>query len=193
MKLKLSAPKKELSLLVFLGFLFFYLLLARFKFLSTPSPVSPEGLISGSVGYPSDGIPDLKICAINTKTRESICTDNPKNTNRYSIEVPVGSYYVYATVVNSDFTAYHIDCDASPSSCDGRQARDWHFCDFNCSQDEACRAYYRPRKVVVSLNNSPKEVNILQGWYAFFGDGNCNSKPSVSNSIENWGRFITWD
>ncbi|MDO8559201.1 MAG: hypothetical protein Q7R84_02610 [bacterium] len=74
------------------------------------------GIIEGSLSYPSDFIPsDMKICAEDTATQEEYCTDtrirDSKYTygNGYKIEVPAGSYYVFATTIQyiSGYKAYY--------------------------------------------------------------------------------------
>ncbi|MFA7308764.1 MAG: hypothetical protein WC045_01695 [Patescibacteria group bacterium] len=64
-----------------------------------------KGTIEGSLSYPGKYIPkNMKICAINQETKEETCTDEQISDKKYlfsvgySLEVPVGTYQVYASV-----------------------------------------------------------------------------------------------
>lgn len=74
------------------------------------------GIIEGSLGYPSDSIPSkMKVCAENIKTKEKYCTDKHIKNNKYKygegykIEAPVGNYYVFAFLPDSDYKAYYSE------------------------------------------------------------------------------------
>jgi hypothetical protein len=75
---------------------------------STPTPTPPpaDGFIEGSMAYPSDGIPGVMVaCAENAETRPPICSQPRKDWEegvRYSLRVPPGRYYVYATLLPGD-------------------------------------------------------------------------------------------
>lgn len=70
------------------------------------------GTIEGSLGYPSDFIPEMSVCAVETKTKESHCTMKMVENESfmygigYSLEVPVGSYQVYAQLENNENTGF---------------------------------------------------------------------------------------
>lgn len=94
------------------------------------------GKIEGSLGYPSEYIPAMGVCANNVKTKESFCTykmiEDAKFTYGigYEIEVPKGTYTVFAQLVDpeamgadyeKDYKAYYskfvtcgmsVDCDS---------------------------------------------------------------------------------
>ena len=81
----------------------------------TPSrTVSPtSGLITGSLSYPSEGLPDdLEVCAVNTLTESQYCTNDKINSDKftygigYNVEVPVGSYLVYSKTQYDTYKAY---------------------------------------------------------------------------------------
>ena len=65
------------------------------------------GTIEGSLGYPSDYIPVMGICAINEKTEEAFCSYEMLEDDEYTyglgyeIEVPTGTYNVYAQLVDT--------------------------------------------------------------------------------------------
>ena len=60
-----------------------------------------EGTIQGTISFPSDAIPpDMRVCAIQIVGGKEFCTT--RKTKRgvlyaYSLKVPVGQYYVYAS------------------------------------------------------------------------------------------------
>jgi hypothetical protein len=65
----------------------------------------PKGYISGSLGYPSEGIPaDMKVCADNIELAETFCTYDKITSSQftyglgYKLAVKPGSYNVYAVV-----------------------------------------------------------------------------------------------
>lgn len=76
-----------------------------------------NGTISGSLSFPSEGIPStLRICAENASTSEESCTDEHLEGDDYmfgygyELEVPAGSYYVYSyDTANPDYYAYYTE------------------------------------------------------------------------------------
>ncbi|HKQ52381.1 MAG TPA: hypothetical protein VJT74_08440 [Pyrinomonadaceae bacterium] len=72
----------------------------------TPQPSPAAGFIEGSMAYPSDGIPGVMVaCAENAETRVTVCSEKRKDWEegvRYSLRVPPGRYYVYATLLPGD-------------------------------------------------------------------------------------------
>ncbi|MCP4746892.1 MAG: hypothetical protein GY874_12255 [Desulfobacteraceae bacterium] len=65
---------------------------------------SRNGIIEGSLSYPSEEIPDsIKVCAENISTQKEYCTSQHITSKKYTynkgykLEVPVGKYYVFAT------------------------------------------------------------------------------------------------
>lgn len=85
---------------------------------STETPTS-AGTITGSISFPSETIPDMEVCAENQTTKQEICTsDMLKETEYtfgfgYKLEVPAGTYHVYAKLPNDSYKAYYndfVDC-----------------------------------------------------------------------------------
>ena len=82
-------------------------------------PEDKTGFIEGTVAYPSDGNPtDLKIYAENISTSKTYMIPfskiNDPNTftdeTKYTIEVPVGTYYVYAmTGIMHDYMSFYSE------------------------------------------------------------------------------------
>jgi len=75
------------------------------------------GVIEGSLSYPSDFIPsDMKVCAENVATNKEYCTETHIKDSKYTygegykIEVPPGSYYVFAATQRiPDYKAYYSE------------------------------------------------------------------------------------
>lgn len=69
---------------------------------SQPIQGAQHGVIEGSLGYPSEFIPPLKICAENLVTQMQRCTEAHIKDVKYQhgvgyrIEVPPGTYHVFA-------------------------------------------------------------------------------------------------
>jgi len=83
---------------------------------SPPQKLQKLGNISGSLSYPSEGIPDnLKVCAENADTKETLCTSEHLESVQfdygkgYNIEVSPGSYTVYAQIPGDTYKAYYSD------------------------------------------------------------------------------------
>lgn len=85
-----------------------------------PTQISTQqtGFIEGSLGYPSSGIPEyMEICAEDVNTKQLYCTkEHIKNDTYiygvgYRLEVPTGSYFVFARVesFSSTYKAYYSD------------------------------------------------------------------------------------
>ncbi len=82
-----------------------------------PAPsTATTGIITGALGYPSEGIPkDMKVCAENQATKTETCTNQQITINApqphpgYSLTVPAGNYFVYANVPSADpkYRAYY--------------------------------------------------------------------------------------
>lgn len=66
---------------------------------ATPTP-APKGTISGSVGFPASTAPAQVVCAVSTiDATTKVCADHAAGNNlAYSLSVPPGSYYVYASL-----------------------------------------------------------------------------------------------
>jgi len=70
------------------------------------------GYIKGDLGFPSEYIPPLNICAENTLSGIPTCIETTKNQTEYTLEVTPGSYYVYSMVLTNgggydDYKAYY--------------------------------------------------------------------------------------
>ena len=82
----------------------------------SPSPVPQTGTIEGSMSFPGEGVPDyIEVCAENQDTKEVFCTteriQNPKYTYGigYMLDVPPGTYLVYALDPNKNYKAYYSE------------------------------------------------------------------------------------
>ena len=76
------------------------------------TPVASQtrfGRIEGTLSYPSDYIPALRVCAKNISNNSQRCIQIKKNQKQYKIEVPAGTYHVSAsvTIAGQSDTAYY--------------------------------------------------------------------------------------
>jgi hypothetical protein len=71
----------------------------------TPTVQAPSsGSIAGKLGYPSEGIPPLRIVALNIETNQYIYVDTVPNQLTYQIDkLPSGTYHVFAYRLDSDY------------------------------------------------------------------------------------------
>jgi hypothetical protein len=80
----------------------------------TTAPGTQNGTIEGSLSYPSEGIPDAMIvCAESNELEDPICT-SAKITDKkytygkgYTLQVPPGTYLVYAKLPDQEYRAYY--------------------------------------------------------------------------------------
>lgn len=60
-----------------------------------PSPSAPlTGTITGKLSYPSEFIPPLRVVAFSLTDGKAYYVETAKNQPEYSLQVPVGTYYV---------------------------------------------------------------------------------------------------
>jgi hypothetical protein len=66
--------------------------------LSTAEPTAGiGGTITGSLSYPSEGIPSLKVVAFDARSKAPVATvETEAGQSTYSLSVPIGAYYVVA-------------------------------------------------------------------------------------------------
>ncbi|MDQ5951317.1 MAG: hypothetical protein QG639_594 [Patescibacteria group bacterium] len=83
---------------------------------STSAPIellAASGTISGSVSFPSETIPEMEVCAEDVESKQTFCTTEILEDSSYSsgvgykLEVPVGTYHVYAKLPNDPYKAYY--------------------------------------------------------------------------------------
>ncbi len=70
---------------------------------------SAPATIQGKKIFPSEAIPsDFRVCAVNVSTEQEVCTA-ASSAPTYSVQVPAGSYQIYATVPSFDrsYRAYY--------------------------------------------------------------------------------------
>lgn len=89
-------------------------ILSTFKFLNQNQEI---GYIEGSLSYPSEGIPNLKICAEDINNSEKkICTEKNIEDKKYTygkgyiLEVPPGKYYVYVSSNRKVYYSEFVTC-----------------------------------------------------------------------------------
>jgi hypothetical protein len=73
---------------------------------STPTPTlvpaREMGTIIGTLSYPSEGIPPLRVVAFEANTGEYSYVDTATNQSTYTIDLPVGTYNVVAYSIGGD-------------------------------------------------------------------------------------------
>jgi len=110
-------------------------------------------VIEGSLGYPSEFIPPLEICAESLDGPNEHCTyehlEGAQYTygEGYKIEVPAGEYQVYAKLLNpdDDYKAYYSDF-------------------VTCGLDIECPSH-NPIAVTVEAGETVKNIDPID-WYA---------------------------
>ena len=118
-----------------------------------------KGFIDGSLGYPSEGIPEMKICAENISTQALTCTNQKINNRKYTygegyrIEVPAGTYHVFASLA---------DPEAGGSAFTNYRA---YYSEFvRCGLDAKCTSH-APIEVIVRANQTVSQIDPID-WYA---------------------------
>ncbi len=122
-------------------------------------PEEALGTIEGSLSYPSEGIPSqMEICAEDTSTKEKHCTKTHIQDQKYTygvgykIEVPAGSYLVFAY-----FPAGHAGYEATYRA---------YYNEFvTCGLSVDCTSH-DPIVVTVAAGQMVTEVD-PQDWYVF--------------------------
>ena len=129
---------------------------------STPTPTATptpgSGFIEGSMAYPADGIPSVMVaCAENVETQATvICSekrDDWEEGVHYSLKVPPGRYFVYATLVAGD---------DSVGEMRGKKA---YYTDYmKCGMGANCSTH---KRIVVEVKADQTLNGILVGdWWA---------------------------
>jgi hypothetical protein len=141
---------------------------------TVPSPVMQEyGYVNGTMTYPSDGIPGVMVaCGENIETTEIICTskrDSWQTGVSYSLKLPQGKYYVYATILAGD---------ASLAGMTGKRA---YYTDYiRCGQAENCKSH---AQIPVEVTAGESLDGIVVGdWWA---QTTTQTTTTTSSSADN--------
>jgi hypothetical protein len=98
--------RRSKTLAYFLVILAIYTLCLRSNIAQTERrrPMKHTAILKGELSYPSEGIPpEMIVCAENLKTGDTYCTSKQIESRTYAtgfgyeLEVPAGSYFVFAT------------------------------------------------------------------------------------------------
>jgi len=137
---------------------------------STANQESKKAVIKGTLSYPSNGIPTMKVCAVNTMSKEETCVNNSKDS--YSITVNPGSYLIYSKVKDGKIKAYYTKCDTYDNKfipeCNSNandRSVDWNHSSFICYEDNTCKSAFTPLKITVKANDNISLKRMEQGWY----------------------------
>ena len=118
------------------------------------------GTIEGSLSYPSNFIPEMGICAENERTGEEFCSSEIKKDKKYmygsgySLEVPFGTYNIYAQLVDPE----------SIGSGYNKNYRAYYSEFVTCGMDVKCESH-KPIDVEVIGGETVSNIN-PQDWYA---------------------------
>lgn len=119
------------------------------------------GAVSGSLGYPSEFIPDLGVCAETTDQAEYYCTyemlesDDYTYGYGYKISVPPGDYYIYA----------HLVDEKNPNIGYTDQYKAYYSQFVNCGMSVDCTSH-KPVKVTVDRNEHVTRIDPID-WYDY--------------------------
>lgn len=117
---------------------------------STTANSMPTGSITGSLSFPSEGIPDMEVCAEDSMTAKTYCTDELledaqyQNGMGYRLDVPAGQYTVYAKLPNDSYKSYYSEF-------------------VTCGLNANCPSH-KPITVKVTAGNTTSKVD-PQDWY----------------------------
>lgn len=82
---------------------------------TSPTPAT-QGIITGSLSYPSEGLPaGMKVCAVNQENKSEICTAEQIESDEepygvsYQIKVPAGTYLIYAQLPGQNQKAFYSE------------------------------------------------------------------------------------
>lgn len=89
---------------------------AWYFFAAPKEALAMPGSISGTVSYPSEAVPAMRVCAVPVSGPDSsaFCTkteDFPENADFKITKIPPGDYYVYAQII--DPVAFGADIPAT--------------------------------------------------------------------------------
>lgn len=129
----------------------------------TATPV-PQSFIQGNVGYPSEFVPAMKICAVHTTSSKETCINKSENQQSYKVAVDPGSYRVYAQIQGQpDRVAFSTQEDAKGHAIQGGQP-EWQNEGFVCHTNTACTAWFKPAVISIAVG-ATKTASIGEGWY----------------------------
>lgn len=154
-----------------------------------------KGTIEGGLSYPGEFVPSLKVCAVDTQSKEETCIQTEEKQPTYSLTVTPGTYLVYSAMIDNTNKVYYTVCDTYPNSqedprCNSNyreDGSDWYQEDFICYEDAACKAAFTPLAVTVEDQQSLTLKTISQGWAI-----PCSYDADVCNdpNFDVWSDYI---
>lgn len=152
--------------------------------------LTKQATIKGSLSYPSEIIPSMKVCAVNTEDGKETCTQTEEGQSTYTLSVTPETYFVYSSADN--MKTYYTLCDTYEdgqtdprcnSNFDEKEGT-WNDNTFVCYQDPVCKAAYTPLPITV-VDQEILELNtMIQGWYI-----PCSHNTEVCNNPD----FDVWN
>jgi hypothetical protein len=130
---------------------------------AAPAPAQgPRGFIEGSLGYPSEFIPeDMVICAEDVATKKQYCTNKHLKGKKYQhgvgyrLEVPPGYYVVYA----------YLPAPERYGASYPKTYRAYYSEYVRCGLQEHCKSH-KPVEFRVDADKTVSRVD-PQDWYNF--------------------------
>lgn len=131
--------------------------------------------ITGTLSFPGERIPSLRVCAVNTTDQKETCILTEEGQEgvqtEYSILVTPGTYLIYSA--DSNYKAYYTLCDTYENAqldprCNtnfNESNGGWNENGFKCYEDANCRAAFTPLEVIAKENETIDLKTIVQGWY----------------------------
>lgn len=158
-----------------------------------------QATITGTLSFPSEYLPAMKVCAVNTGNKKETCvqTEEIEETEEgqlnYILSVTPGTYLIYSAKDN--YKAYYTACDTyedgqTDPRCNSNYNDSngtWFHEDFVCYEDTACKAAFTPLPVTVVDNQTLRLETIVQGWYI-----PCSHDTDLCNdpNFDVWSDYI---
>lgn len=120
-----------------------------------------SGTIQGTLIYPSDFIPAQKVCAVNIQTKKMLCVETKQDQKTYSLEVPTGTYNVFAVACQESYRTEKTCSDGYGTK------RAYYNENIRCGLTYECSkkpGSQRPIPVKVNAGKVLQNVN-PQDWY----------------------------
>jgi len=150
-------------------------------------------LVSGTLSYPAENLPAMKVCAVNKTDNKETCTQTTEGQSSYTLSLQPGDYLIYASVENQK--AYYTACDTYTNSQEDPRCNSnfndsdgaWYSGEFVCYSDTACKAAFTPLTVTVIAEQPETLEKIVQGWYI-----PCSHETTVCNNptFDVWSDYI---
>lgn len=157
--------------------------------------VPGKATITGTLSYPSENLPSMKVCAVNTKDQKETCIQTSEGANNYTLSVEAGTYLIYAS--DDNIKVYYTLCDTYTNSQENPKCNvnynenyengEWYDQNFVCYEDTTCKAAFTPLAITVENEQSLVLEELVQGWYI-----PCSHDTELCNdpNFDVWSDYI---